>query len=297
MKMTMGGVELMTGSRYLTELRGANDLLDDPEALRARLQEDGYLLLRDFHDREQVLEARAEMLRKLRDMGRLDPGAPLEEGRIGEGNKSAFFGGTADTIPDLGAFCRLAESEKVMHFFEQLLGGDVMTYPYKWPRAVGRGDFTGAHYDIVYMGRGTPNVYTMWTPLGDVPLEHGPLALCLGSQHFAKVRETYGRMDVDRDHVDKGWFSNNPIEIVDKFGGQWATTDFRAGDMIVFGMYLMHASLDNATNRYRLSADTRYQLASEPADERWIGAKPKGHYAWGQQPLVPIEEARARWGV
>jgi hypothetical protein len=299
MKVTMGKVELEVGGRYLTELRSSNDILTDMEALRNRLNQDGYLLIRGFHDREDVLSARRDMLCKLQSMGRLDPNALVEEGVIGPNNKSAMFGGapTPESEAELDAFYRLVNDGKVIDFFSRLLGGEAMTYDYKWPRAVARGDFTGAHYDIVYMGRGTPSVYTMWTPLGDIPLEHGPLAICLGSQHFHKIKETYGRMDVDRDNVAKGWFSEDPLEVVDKFGGQWATTSFAAGDAIIFGMFLMHASLDNTTNRYRLSSDTRYQLRSEPVDERWIGRKPKGHYEWGQKPVVPIGEARAKWGV
>jgi hypothetical protein len=42
-------------------------------------------------------------------------------------------------------------------------------------------------------------------------------------------------------------------------------------------MYIMHSSSDNHSNQYRLSSDTRYQLASEPQDERWIGDKPPAH--------------------
>jgi hypothetical protein len=42
-------------------------------------------------------------------------------------------------------------------------------------------------------------------------------------------------------------------------------------------MYTMHASMDNHTNRLRLSTDTRYQLAAEPVDERWIGEDPIAH--------------------
>jgi ectoine hydroxylase-related dioxygenase (phytanoyl-CoA dioxygenase family) len=154
----------------------------------------------------------------------------------------------------------------------------------------------GAHYDVVIWG-GTKNVYTMWTPFDDIPLEMGTLALCLGSQHFEKMKTTYGQMDVDRDNVATGWFSEDPIEIADTFGGQWATTAFAAGDAIFFGMFMMHASLNNTTNRYRISSDTRYQLASEPVDERWIGTKPKGHYAWGKTPLKPVEQARKEWGI
>ncbi len=70
------------------------------------------------------------------------------------------------------------------------------------------------------------------------------------------------------------------------------------GDIIIFGMFTMHASLDNQTNRYRISADTRYQLKAEPVDERWVGEKPRGHYAWGvDKPLVSVEEARKTWNV
>lgn len=36
----------------------------------------------------------------------------------------------------------------------------------------------------------------------------------------------------------------------------------------------VHASLDNHSDRYRLSSDSRYQLAGEPVDERWIGPNP-----------------------
>jgi ectoine hydroxylase-related dioxygenase (phytanoyl-CoA dioxygenase family) len=161
---------------------------------------------------------------------------------------------------------------------------------------VGPGSNTGAHYDIVYMGRGTQNVYTCWTPLGDVSYDLGPLALLVGSHRFERVKETYGRMDVDRDHVT-GWFSNDPVELVDRYGGQWQTSEFRAGDVLIFGMFTMHASINNTSDRFRISSDTRYQLASEPVDERWIGPKPKAHYAWQKGETVPMEEARKKWGV
>jgi hypothetical protein len=35
--------------------------------------------------------------------------------------------------------------------------------------------------------------------------------------------------------------------------------------------------MDNRTNRVRLSTDSRYQLATESADERWMGAEPIAH--------------------
>ncbi|CAG7599885.1 hypothetical protein PAESOLCIP111_00348 [Paenibacillus solanacearum] len=298
MKVQIGRREFEAGSGDLAELRSSNDVMDNTEALRARLEQDGYLLLRGFHNRDQVLEARMEFVRKLQSMGRLDPGAPLEEGRIAPDNKGGIWGAGAEQLKeDFPTFVDLVSGPPVISFFDRLLGGTSMTYDYKWPRAVGRGGNTGAHYDIVYMGRGTPHVYTMWTPLGDTPIEMGTLTLLLGSQHFDKIKQTYGQLDVDRDNVAKGWFSEDPVEIVQQYGGQWATTSFEAGDVIIFGMFMMHASTNNMTDRYRLSADTRYQLASEPVDERWIGSKPKGHYAWQKTPTKSMEDARKEWGV
>ncbi|EGG31367.1 phytanoyl-CoA dioxygenase family protein [Paenibacillus sp. HGF5] len=298
MKVTIGQRELEWGGKYLTELRDCNDMLEDTVALRNRLQEDGYLLIRGFHKREQVLNARMEFLTKLGAMGRLDPQALVEDGIIGPENKGGMWGGSTEQLqPDFPQFLDVVNSRAVLDFFGRLLGGAAMTYDYKWPRAVARGGNTGAHYDVVYMGRGTKDLYTMWTPFGDIPLEMGTLAMCLGSQHFTKIKQTYGEMDVDRDNVATGWFSEDPVEIVDRYGGQWATTAFEAGDAIIFGMYMMHTSLTNNTSHYRISADTRYQLASEPVDERWIGRKPKGHYAWGRTPQKSVAEARKEWGV
>ncbi|SFS46656.1 phytanoyl-CoA dioxygenase family protein [Paenibacillus sp. BC26] len=298
MKIHIGQAELEMGSKYMTELRSANDILDNVEELRERLEEDGYLLIRGFHKREDVMKARSGILNKLNGMGRLDSEFPIEDGVIAAGAKGVMFGGAAnDEDQDMQGFYNLVNNSNVMGFFDRLLGGESITYDYKWPRAVGNGDFTGAHYDIVYMGRGTKQVYTMWTPLGDVPYEQGPLAICLGSQHFDKMKSTYGQMDVDRDNIELGWISKDPVECVEKFGGQWATTPFEAGDMIIFGMFLLHGSVNNMTNRYRLSSDTRYQLKSEPVDERWVGVKPKGHYAWGKEKSKSIEEARKEWNI
>jgi hypothetical protein len=204
-----------------------------------------------------------------------------------------MFGGTNLDLP---AYLDVVDAPETMDFFSRFLGGPSLTFDYKWLRAVATGGFTGAHYDVVYMGRGTKNLYTLWTPFGDTPIEMGTLAVLLGSHNLDKLKATYGEMDVDRDHID-GWFSRDPQELIEKFGGMWATTDFRAGDAIFFGMYLLHSSTENTTNRFRISCDTRYQLASEPVDDRWIGQAPKGHTPKDPADRVSIEEARKRWGL
>jgi hypothetical protein len=74
-----------------------------------------------------------------------------------------------------------------------------------------------------------------------------------------------------------GVLSKRPDLIRAKLGGRWLTTHYRPGDFIMFGMALVHAGLDNHTCRLRLSSDSRYQKASEPIDERWVGENPPGH--------------------
>jgi hypothetical protein len=295
MKVQMGVRELELGGPYLGELRDCNALMENVEALRERMAEDGYLLIRRFHDPQRVKAARRVLLENLAANGQIDTRYPLDEGVIAEGARGAFLGG-AKAVTHTPEFLAVVESPEVMQFFTDFLGAPAITFNYKWLRAVGKGEFTGAHYDIVYMGRGTTNLYTVWTPLGDVPLEKGPLAILEGSHRLERLKETYGRADVDRDRL-QGWFSNDPVEMVDKFGGRWLTTEFEAGDAIIFGMFTMHGSLNNVTNTYRLSCDTRYQRADEPADERWIGENPKGHEVHGKEALESIQEARKRWGV
>jgi ectoine hydroxylase-related dioxygenase (phytanoyl-CoA dioxygenase family) len=295
MKLTVGQRELDYPGPYLDTLRDATGLKGDPDALRSRLEEDGYLLVRGLLDVDLVREARRQIVEVMAEKGMLDPARdPMDAVKAPEGG-GGFFGGTNE-LTTRPAFQQLVTSGEVMGFLEALRGGPIATYDYKWLRVVGPGDFTGAHYDIVYMGRGTPNVCTCWIPIGDVPFELGPLALLVGSHRFEKIKETYGKMDVDRDNVS-GWFTADPVEMVDRYGGKWGTAEFKAGDVLIFGMYTMHGSVVNTSDRYRISSDTRYQLASEPLDERWVGRKPKGHYAWMKTPATSMEEARAKWGV
>src|SRR5262249_10848009 len=157
-----------------------NDLLNDIPALRARMEEDGYLLIRGLHKREKVEAARRHILENLDANAQIDRNYPLMDAVVAEGARGAFLGGSK-ALTRGEPFLNLVEWLELMQCFARFLEADVLTYDYKWLRVIGHGDFTGGHYDIVYMGRGTQNVYTCWTPLGDIPLEHGPLAVLVGS--------------------------------------------------------------------------------------------------------------------
>lgn len=300
MKYRLGPCEFEAESRYLTlRLRESNDILDDPAALRARLEDEGYVFVRGLHDRDEVLQVRREVLGRLASRGALDPAAPLMDAVAHpRGHEEASSSVRRNEELKTAALRRVVYGPRVMGFFGRLLGGEAMSYNFQWLRTAGPGAATGIHADVVYMGRGTHDLYTCWTPLGDVTPEMGPLVLCLGSHAWQAVRETYGRCDVDRDLIE-GIFSRDPAELVDRFGGRWATADFRAGDVVIQSIYLLHASLTNISNRYRLSCDNRYQRKGEAVDDRWAGEVPRGHGAfWAPGArLEPVEVSRARWGL
>lgn len=298
MKVRFGLRDVTFPGGDLGELRTANQLLGDTPALQARMAEDGYLLLRGLIPREQVLQARRTILEHMQSRQALTPGLPAMEGVMPRGGRSVPMMGRKG-IAHHPQVLAVIEHPALFAFFDAFFGTPSLTFNYKWLRAVGNEQYTGAHFDTVYMGRGSTHLHTVWIPLGDLSIEQGVLAMCRGSHNlasFERLRQTYGRMDVDRDRTE-GWFTRDPMEIVEQFGGEWLVSDYRAGDVMIFGMHTMHASTTNLTNRFRLSCDVRYQPAADPADSRWVGADGTGHTALGKEPLRTMEEARREWGV
>jgi len=269
------GYELDLAPASFGELRRSDEARDDPAALRQRLAEDGYLYLPGFFERDAVLEVRDDLLRRLREAGALEPAchdheavASAEPASVSR--RHIFEGNTR--LPGL------VFSARLLDFYAALLGGPVRHYDHIWTRLIRPGLGTQPHCDLPYMGRGTRQVMTAWIPYRDTSLELGGLILLEKSHLQAGRIRAYLDSDADVFCVNRGAYkrqnsslSKNPASLREKFGGRWLTTGFRAGDLLTFGMELIHASLDNQTSSYRLSTDTRYQLASEPIDERWVG--------------------------
>jgi hypothetical protein len=301
MKVKFCRTEVEYPGEKLGELRDSNDLLDNIDALKARMSHDGYLLIRNFFDRETVMKAREAIVGYMDEKNALVPGEPLLEAvmpRTGREVRMTGQGAVTHHPDSLALF----ENKKLFDFFRRYFGEEASTFNYKWLRAVGNENFTGCHYDVVYMGRGSQRVHTVWIPIGEIPVSQGTLAILEGSHNlesFARLRKTYGSIDVDRDMISEGWFSSDPYEITDKFGGRWLTTTFNPGDILIFGLFTMHASTTNLTNKFRISCDIRFQPAGEKMDERWAGKNPAGHYAWGkdQNKERPITDLRKEWGI
>ena len=319
------GVEKMLDSTYrgnrlgqsiddFGELRPSIDIVDSGEALRERMEEDGYLYLPGLLDKGEAVEARREILSRLSRMGAVDTDYPPLEGVHKPGGKS---GGHYDLTRNNPSLMQVLYSGPMIQFYQSFLGGPVAHFDYTWFRVKppGVSSPTTPHYDIVYMGRGTTNLYTSWTPLGDMPYEMGGLMLLENSHRNADLRNGYGQTDVDKYCNDQeaeqivevarkenrdltpseraklqwnssGAYSSDAISTRAELGGRWLTADYKLGDLLVFCMYMMHASSDNLTNRIRISSDSRYQLASEAQDPRWIGTDPPAHGIRAKEGIV-----------
>lgn len=286
--LSCNGKPLTASEDTFGELRRSSEVSDNPAALRQRMADDGYVFLPGLLDRDAVHEVRLSVLDRLEEEGVLDTTRPREEGWLRPDANLRLRTDFARRNPKLQA---VLYGGRMIDFFRTFLGGEVLHFDYTWFRAMSRGRGTRPHCDLVYMGRGTRNLYTAWTPYGDHSIEVGGLMILEGSHRQGDRLRDYLERDVDTYCENRpraaegdpgqrqfdGALSSDAEEVRRWLGGRWLTSEFRMGDVLIFGMGTVHAGLDNQTDRVRLSSDSRYQLASEPADERWVGEEPMAH--------------------
>ena len=281
-------------------VRSSADCLDQPRELARRLEEDGYLYIPGFFDRDLIMSARTSVCERLAAEGLLDPAHPTFEGVAHPDKTSNYNREPARNNP---AIERVVYGPELLGFYQNLFGEPVRHFTYTWFRALSRGQGSTPHCDLVYMGRGTHQLLTCWIPYGDTPLDMGGVMLLEGSPNKSDRIKKYLEVDVDEYCENKpeevesvitkggwshpGYLSKNPVSLRENLGGRWLTApEWKAGDFITFGMTMVHAGMDNQTNRLRLSSDTRYQRASQPIDERWIGDDPIANTLAGKRGRV-----------
>jgi hypothetical protein len=271
--LTSNGVKIPFDGQYFTPMRDGT--LDDPRALRAAFADAGYVLLRSALDRDAVLQLRADYFRRF-DSSFLAEGTTPEDG---------VFSGAAPDLPEYGTqghpaydFVRSGEFDAFTHssqlqsIAEALLDGPAELVPRRIVRHFHRGTqrASRAHIDYDYMDHGTDQVVTAWIPLGDCPVECGGIVYLERSHHIARAH-----LDALRDHTDRPTdprpISNDLALTARELGGRWLWTNYRAGDVVLHSPYMVHASLDNASDVMRLSADVRFRRTGTTTDERWNG--------------------------
>lgn len=280
-----GGKVLSTAPNrigYLTP----SDPSDDLENLVATYRRDGYLWLREFLDRDEVLAFRARALSHLNEAGILAPGTDPAVGI------AAAEPPVRDTINKLlmelvrsAAFESFCVQPRLFRFMDAFLDGVSYLHKrkllrYTLPHAPGS---TPAHYDLVYLRGGTDRIVTAWIPIGDIPCRMGGLVYLEGS-HAAGVdmEREFSRANADLSPEERisaynsnmtegGWVSKDLPDMAERFDTRWLVADYDAGDVVLHSPYMIHAATTNEDEegRIRLSCDIRYQNVRDEIDPRW----------------------------
>lgn len=280
-----GGTTLDNGLNRMGRL-SPRSATAKPSALREIFAAEGYLWLKDFLDRDEVLEFRRYVFEAFKDTGLIAPGSDPVEGlathtaiepeverrRLMEVVRSAAF----------EAFCL---SPRLWRFMDDFLGGLSYLHKRKLLRMTRPGQTfsTPPHYDLVYLRGGTDRLVTAWIPIGDVPVEMGGLVYLDGSHAFGRRMEADFRARsadlapeervsaYNRNMLEGGWISKDLADTANRFDARWLIADYEAGDIVLHSPYMIHAATanDDPVGRIRLSTDIRYQNVRDEIDARW----------------------------
>ena len=281
------------------ELTDSTALVAAPDRLRRRLADDGYVLLRGVLDTDEIMAARQAVFQRLVEVGEV--AAPAIDGiATGTSRRRELaddLGAFWKSVTDTPALLRVTNGPRLGQVMQTIWGAPVRAMDYIFLRAGAPGRATGLHFDFPFFTRTTPRVTTVWLPLGPVPVSDGPIAVVEGSRGFADLFERLRDFDVARDKTRKAEVSHDPVAFAEERGCRLLTTDFAAGDMLVFDMHTLHGALDNHSpaGRVRLSCDVRYQPAAEPLDARYFGPDPGGTFGGGYGELNGARPLTESW--
>jgi hypothetical protein len=234
------------------ELPQANALLGDPDALRQRLADDGYLFFRGLLPRAQIRAAADGVTAALRRGGWIDASGLASAQRRALNTMEALDNPAFRAAITGRGFNRIPYLTELRRTIRAVLGPQAFSYPVKVLRAVyperppgvARGRYVHQDYGV----SGVQDMLTSWVPLTDIPVRLGGLAVLPGSHLGPPLR---------------------PRVLGPRERG-WATTDYRAGDALVFHCLTSHAALPNRDVSLRLSGDFRWQLPDQPAPTQLV---------------------------
>jgi ectoine hydroxylase-related dioxygenase (phytanoyl-CoA dioxygenase family) len=270
----MGTLARLDGlEMIITSLVDGSPLLDDPQRLREIAERDGFLYLRGLLAENLVLGLRATILEFAERIGWLDGEAPVSEARALPGKRVGCYQDPdwvnlqvhVQNRPEMWA---LGDHRAIHRALSAVEGRS--SYLYLSTANTCRvfsphADMaTQPHQDGHYF-KLTADFWTVWIPLGDCPLELGPLALLAGSHKLGL-----------QNHTGLGVADGGVAVPEDTC---WSAGHLRCGDAILFHPFTLHRSLPNESGRrLRLSADFRYGFWDGSSSVDWrrhaIAAEP-----------------------
>ena len=252
------------------EFVDSTPLLKNPEVLRTRALEEGYLFFRGLLPTANVLALRAEFLAVVERHGWRSAG----QDKFGDRVEKTVIDRVSDTdmrldigvstaayndVQRLELFHRLPHHPKLLELFSMLFGRAAFVHPRHIARmATPHRSMipTPIHQDFPLI-QGSQNTWTCWFPLGDCPRELGGLSILRGSHRngYLPVQMTGGAGGLEAQLCEGE--------------SDWLETDYCCGDVLIFPCFTVHRALRaTLTDRIRLSLDVRYQPDNEPIEAK-----------------------------
>jgi hypothetical protein len=229
------------------ELADSSPLQGEPDALRRCLGDDGYLFFRGLLPAAAMRAAADGVLAELHRGGWVDD-RDIPSGRRRALNSREALDDPAFRAAIAGpAFNQIPYLARLRSLVRMILGPRAFSYPAKVLRAVyperPPGVARGRHVHQDYSVSGVQDMLTTWVPLMEIPVQLGGLGVRPGSHLGPPLRP----------------------RVLGQGERGWATTDYRAGDVLIFHCLTSHAALPNRGTSLRLSGDFRWQRPDEPA--------------------------------
>jgi hypothetical protein len=257
----------------LKELRVSNAARNDPEELRRRMAEEGYLFFKQLQNPDKLRTLRREMLTVMQQGGWIVAGSDPLDGianlaaRCTEGDMG--YTDVYHKVYALESFHRSAHEPEIMAMVETIMGRPIMPHPQKiarlwFPQYTEH--TTPIHQDFVHF-QGNFETLTCWAPVGDCPIELGGLAVLPGSHKVNQVLDHHFSLGAGGLYVD----TEQEAKTHQELDVAWHTTDYEIGDTLIFPALMIHKALPNLTeDRLRVSLDNRYQAIGDPIAEHML---------------------------
>ncbi|MCJ1269378.1 hypothetical protein MMC22_009270 [Lobaria immixta] len=271
--------------------------------MRRRLDEDGYLFVKNLIPRADVLNVRKDYFEHYQPTGILQPGTLPEDGIFNSAhNPHDHRGIGAGLLPPeefqiqtlisshvRPEYLKFLEHPNLRQMVRDLMGWKKETLLRRTMlrHNIPGGLSTGIHYDKLFLRDGGAYFLTAWVPIGDISIQGGGLLYLSDSTTLGKSIEKdftaraasfseEERISAFNANMSKfGTLSDDADDFLEnkaKGKGRWLTAAYEAGDVVFHDPYAIHGSSKNQDpqGRIRLSTDLRFYEEGSDIDQRWM---------------------------
>lgn len=231
--------------------------------LKQRLRHDGYLLIRNIISTNNVLQARYTVLDTLQqNFNTCYKTISSQQQHYNNNNSLLLTGYTPLTnnqhIKSVSHHYNI--QQLFTNLFDDKVDNNATQLDNTWIRCISPNEYTEPHSDcyrfLSYDNNDNTqqqSLYTVWAPLGDYNM-HIDSTLCVlpTTHYYVEEQQEYNTTDELPYDLSTYCFNNNI---------QWLSSNFNAGDIVIFDIGLVHcSSINHRQQQYRISLDTRWSI-------------------------------------